>query len=148
MVPHGDSTGGAGVMFHTDRQNEHFIEFNIDTDGHWSLAYYKHVDDHASDNWNYLNEGFSSAIRKGLGAQNTILYVQRGRHITVYVNGQQVDSDDFTSTYYGDLPMEGFPGIYSDQAAMDTAFTDFLVYRLPAPPDFWTALLGADSQSQ
>jgi hypothetical protein len=137
VVPHADQTGGAGVIFHASSNSDRLIMFVVNTDGHWRLDYYVYVDDHSSDNWHYLDEGYSPAVHKGLGAQNTILYIQHDRHITVYVNGQQVTSDTYSADYYSDLPMDGLAGIYSDQSAMDMAFTHFADYALPPPPDFW-----------
>lgn len=57
------------------------------------------------------------------------------------MNNQQVnDTNEFSSDYYDEVPMYGSAGLYSDQSAMDMAFTHLSLYRLPTPPDFWTAI--------
>ncbi|HEV2238516.1 MAG TPA: hypothetical protein VGR57_17795, partial [Ktedonobacterales bacterium] len=76
----------------------------------------------------------------GLGAENTLLAIQRQRHFTLYVNGAQVLDGDFPSGYEPNLSTMGYAGVYSDQSGIDVAFTHFALYNLPTPPDFWTAL--------
>jgi hypothetical protein len=131
---------GAGLVAHASGENATMLAFYIATDGHWTLQRYAHVDEHASDNWHDLDGGSSSAIRNGLGAENTLLLIQRQRHISLYINGTRVVDDDFADAYYGDVPEFGYAGVYSDQSGVDVAFTRFALYRLPEPPDFWTAL--------
>lgn len=59
-IPHQDATGGAGVLFHIVSDGNRFIAFIMSTDLHWSLYHYRYVDEHADDNWPYLDGGFSA----------------------------------------------------------------------------------------
>jgi hypothetical protein len=139
-LPSKTDTGGAGIMFHALSTTDRFLAFIIETDGHWTLWHYQNTSTHTDESWNMLREGYSPAIITGLGARNTILYLQRAEHITVYINNQQVLDDDFPSKYYGDISTAGVAGIISNESALDTTFTHFALYRLPAPPDFWTVV--------
>ncbi|HEV2238908.1 MAG TPA: hypothetical protein VGR57_19775, partial [Ktedonobacterales bacterium] len=134
---------GAGVLFHANGLNvdyTSFLVFLVESDGHWAMWRYSYVSGVSSKSWNELDAGYSAAINKGYGTRNTIFYLQRGRQITVRVNGKQVMDDTFPESEYPSFPIEGYAGLYSNESALDTAFTEFTLYHLPSPPTFWSAL--------
>jgi hypothetical protein len=139
-LPRKGADSGAGVLFHSDANFTRFLEFEVDVDGHWALWRHSPVADSSGDHWLELDAGYSATINTGYGARNTIFYVQRGRRITVRVNGQPIMDEDYSASYFPDLPLEGYAGLYSGQSGLDIAFTEFTLYRLPSPTSFWSAL--------
>lgn len=131
---------GTGIIFHADILGQNFAMFHILADGHWDIYRYAYVDNEASDNWHWLDEGYSAAINKGVGARNTLLVIAQGNQLWFYANGTLVENYQIDPAY-DHLPTQGYAGVYLNDAAMRGDFTDFNIYAIPPHPDFWTALL-------
>ena len=75
----------AGIAFRVDQVNKTFYSFDISPDGSYTLPVY-------TNKYTTLSQGSNSVINKGLNQSNLLAVVANGDLITVYVNGQIIDS--------------------------------------------------------
>ena len=131
-----DGGDGVGIAFNSNIAQDDFMMFTVTTTGDWQIYHYKYVDDRASDNWNYVTGGHSSAIYTGQGQTNRLLLVVRGRYFLVYINDQFVKS--YNTRYDRGLPTSGYAGVYLDDSSLVGTFNDFSVYPVkPATFPNW-----------
>lgn len=75
----------AGIAFRVNQVNKTFYSFDISPDGSYALQVY-------TNKYTTLSQGTNSVINKGLNQSNLLAVVANGDLITVYVNGQIIDS--------------------------------------------------------
>jgi len=130
----GANGDGIGIEFGNDLNNSKFGLFEVDSSGDWDLSAFHYDSSDPSNSWSYIDGGSSSAIHQGLGVENTLLLLKRGKAFLCYVNDQLV------GTYYdrfNDLPSSGLPGIYIADDAQVGTFSNFAVYPVQAPSSLW-----------
>lgn len=131
-----DSGDGVGITFNSNEAQDDFMMFTVATTGDWQIYHYKYVDDRASDNWNYVTGGRSSAIHAGQGQTNHLLLVVRGRYFLIYINDQFVKS--YNTRYDTGLPASGYVGVYLDDSSLVGTFNNLSVYPVkPATFPNW-----------
>jgi zinc-ribbon domain len=75
----------AGIAFRVNQVNKTFYSFDIAPDGSYALQVY-------TTKYTTLSQGTNAVINKGLNQSNLLAVVANGDLITVYVNGQIIDS--------------------------------------------------------
>ena len=75
----------AGIAFRVNQVNKTFYSFDIAPDGSYTLQVY-------TTKYTTLSQGTNAVINKGLNQSNLLAVVANGDLITIYVNGQIIDS--------------------------------------------------------
>ena len=115
----------AGLMFRAVGREDYLI-FYIHSSGLWEV-------DHATfsgDNWQTIEQGYSSEIEIDNPIENRIEVFYMGEVAVVYVNGQFLGAADISAiSGLGDV-MVGY-GIYRDDDHSTAQYENFVVYGLP-----------------
>ncbi|MGZ3679776.1 MAG: hypothetical protein ACXWQR_14660 [Ktedonobacterales bacterium] len=134
-------SSGAGLVLRSTYAVGNMVVFYVDPfDGSWSLAHYVDNGVNSDSSWHTLNDGTSSAIVRGDGAENTLLALARGDVIVLYINGHFVASysaqDHLNDNNYDAPPMiySGYVGVYDNEGSDMARFNDFTVYAITSPP--------------
>jgi hypothetical protein len=122
---------GVGMLLYYSAQPETMVAFLVRPSGTWNLYVYHDPGDSGLTGWTGLASG-SSAIRRGVGAANTLLAVTWPGRYVLYVNDQWVGAYDASAS--ATLPTAGQMGVYVDEGPTGGAFTDFTIYPTPAEP--------------
>lgn len=139
----GPRTGfsGAGLIVRSNHSENDMVVFYVDPlSRSWALAHYVYNFVNPDKDWHTLDDGASSAIHTGDGAENTLLALARGDVILLYINGHLVTSysaqDHFNDNNF-DAPQmidSGYVGVYDNDGANVARFNDFTVYAIKSPP--------------
>jgi hypothetical protein len=116
---------GIGLVLHVN--GSRMEVFDIDAEGDWNLWAYDDVSSNANDDWNLIDSGWSSHIHRGTGATNRLLAIVHGNQYFLYVN----DAFLAVETVKG-APSSGYIGVYSNDASLIAAFTNFAIYPSPS----------------
>lgn len=131
---------GAGLIVHAASPSSEVVFYVNPFNGRWSLAHYVYDAAHPDTSWHNLDNGRSSAIHRGAGAENTLLALARGDMIVLYINGHFVGSysaqDRFNENSFDAPPLihTGSVGVYDNDGANVARFNDFTVYAIKSPP--------------
>lgn len=139
-VPDNESDG-IGLIVHANADQSDFLVFYVQYSGAWDLYHYHEYGPNDPDNWEYIDDGTSSAIHQGPGAANRLMIVTYPDTVALYANGQflyhYVPFD--YRPIHADFGRSGSAGVFLNSQTMTGDFTDFTVS--PAPPtDFWSVV--------
>ncbi|HEX8034500.1 MAG TPA: hypothetical protein VF510_11665, partial [Ktedonobacterales bacterium] len=131
----------AGLIVHSNYAGTNMVVFHVNPfHGSWSLDHYVYNMADADHSWHALDDGVSTALRTGDGAENALLALARGDVILLYVNGHLVSAystqDHFNDNNFDAPPLirNGYVGVYDNDGANVARFNDFTVYAIKSPP--------------
>lgn len=131
----------AGLILRSNYIGTDMMAFHVNPFyGSWSLGHYVYDATNPDRSWHTLDDGESTAIHTGDGAENTLLALVRGDMIVLYINGHFIMSysaqDHFNENNYDAPPLlhSGYVGVYDNDGANVARFNDFTVYAIKSPP--------------
>jgi hypothetical protein len=89
-----------GIVFRDDESQSKRYYFRIGQDGSYALYCYSNNTAVCASS---LSSGSNPAIKSGLGQVNLIAVVANGNTITLYVNGQKIDSIHDNTSIQGQI---------------------------------------------
>ncbi len=128
------ASDGIGLIFDIDQDGNNFNMFQVNADGSWVLFAYHYDASDQPSSWNWIDSGKASAIRKGVGATNTLLVVKRGKVVLLYANNHLIE------TYYdrdNQLASRGYVGLFLNDLAQTGDFSNVGVYPVQPPSSEW-----------
>ena len=104
-----------------------FYCYFTSSEGRYELWYYNGK--LRSDHWQFLNSGYSSTIKPGIGQTNELAALTNvnDNTVTLFANGKYVGKTSLVS----DGPTAGGSGLLVFNRGAEAAFTQYAVYRAP-----------------
>ena len=115
----GKPTDSIGLVTRFSAQDGYF--FGIDAAGHWQISLWEQVGGQPR----VFGSGISTALRSGLGANNTLEVISDGAHFTFYANQTWLYS--FTDSTHA----SGHIGLAIKGAGDQAIFSNFVLYDTP-----------------
>ena len=116
----------AGLMFRK-RGREDYLIFSIHSSGAWAVSHATF----SGDNWQTIEQGYSSKIEVDGPMENRIEVFYAGEVAVVYVNGQILGTADI-SAISGSGDVTAAYGIYRGDDRSIAQYENFVVYGLPS----------------
>lgn len=121
MTVHKGNRAQGGILFRATPSNDTFYFFRIGTDGSYALDVYK-----GNNQVSTLTSGQGTAINPGVGQSNQIAAIVNSNQLTLYVNGQYVDSVTDGNLTEGKIGV----AVINVNSPVDASFSDAQVWKL------------------
>jgi serine/threonine protein kinase len=123
-----DDLAGICFLSKTDSAGKsQFYCYFASSEGRYELWYYNGK--LRSDHWQFLNSGYSSTLKPGIGQTNELVALTNvnDNTVTLFANGKYVGKTSLVS----DGPTAGGSGLLVFNRGAEAAFTQYAIYRAP-----------------
>jgi serine/threonine protein kinase len=123
-----DDLAGICFLSKTDSTGKlQFYCYFVSSEGRYELWYYNAK--LRSDHWQFMNSGYSSTLKPGIGQTNELaaLTTVNDNTVTLFANGKYVGKTSLVS----DGPSAGGSGLLVFNRGAEAAFTQYAIYKAP-----------------
>jgi eukaryotic-like serine/threonine-protein kinase len=123
-----DDLAGVCFLSKTDSAGKsQFYCYFVSSEGRYELWYYNAK--LKSDHWQYLNSGYSSTLKPGIGQVNELAALTNVNEntVTLFANGKYVGKSSLVSGG----PIAGGSGLLVFNRGAEAAFTQYAIYQAP-----------------